>query len=300
MPSSGRVPRISVVTPSYNAALTVERTLRSIEAQGYPELQVICIDGGSSDGTQALIEQHSDLVSVFVSEKDRGVASALNKGFRRADGDIFCWLNADDEFAPGALHRVAEAFRSRSEADVVTGGCRRFFPDGSTVTTEVPDRFLAAMALRNDIEQPSTFWRAAAHRRSGELDESYRLSFDWEWWNRLLRTGARFLRVPEVLSHYHFSDANLTSRGAQEVVEEMCRVTATYASSRVAKVYRFLYRAFDLRGFYDPPIRDLPPARRLVFRTVLSVLRRRYGTEVIDNYNWNWASKQVRGLVWYR
>jgi glycosyltransferase involved in cell wall biosynthesis len=293
-------PRISVVVPSFNAATTMERTLRSIEAQAYPNLQVLCMDGASTDGTQRVVERFPHVVTELRSEKDRGPADALNAGFRRADGDIWGWLNADDEFAPGALHRVAAAFRDHADADVVTGGCLRFYADGSQVRTTVPDRFVSAMALRNDIEQPSTFWRAELHRRAGELDLTYCLAFDWEWWNRFRARGARFVRVPEVLSHYHFSGSNLTSRGAQRVVDEMERVTATYASPAVARAYRFIYRAFDLRGYYDPPVSELPAARRLLFRTTLSLMRRMFGRDVIDNYNWNWASKQVRNVVCYK
>lgn len=295
-----KLPRVSIVTPSFNAASTIERTLRSIEAQRYPDLQLICIDGGSTDGTAESIRRFAHLVRYFVSERDRGVAEAINKGFRQADGDLFCYLNADDELAPGALHRVAAAFREHPEADVVTGGCRRFFPDGSTLVTQVGDGFLSVMALRNHIEQPSTFWRATVHRAAGELDESYRLTFDWEWWNRLRARGARFVRVPDVLSHYHFTENNLTSRGAQRVVDEMLRVTRTYGPRRAAWAYQLLYRAFDLRGYFDVPFPQLPRLRRLALGETLRVLRRLCGREIIDNYNWNWASKQVRGLVWYK
>ena len=301
MPENGAgLPRISVVTPSFNAAGTIERTLRSIEKQGYPSLQLLCIDGGSTDGTMAEIERFRHLVSYGVTEPDHGPAEAINKGFRKANGDIFCYLNADDEFAPDALHRVAAAFAAHPEADVVAGGCRRFFPDGSTVVTQVPDRFLRVLALRDDIEQPSTFWRASIHRRAGELDESYRLTFDWEWWNRLLSWGARFVRVPDVLSHYHFSETNLTSRGAQRVIDEMLRVTRTYAPRRAAWTYQLLYRAFDLNGFYDRPFPELSRRRQLIFAPALKALRWVCGPEIVDNYNWNWASKQVRGLVWYK
>ncbi len=295
-----RLPRISVVTPSFNAAATIERTLRSIEAQGYPDLQLICIDGASTDGTVESIRRFAHLVSHFVSERDRGVAEAVNKGFRRADGEIFCYLNADDEFAPGALRRVAAAFRDHPEADVVTGGCRRHFPDGTTLVTHVDEGFLSVMPLRNHIEQPSTFWRGSVHRAAGELDESYRLTFDWEWWNRLRVRHARFVRVPDVLSHYHFSETNLTSRGAQNVVDEMLRVTRTYGPRRAAWAYQLLYRVFDLHGYYDRPFQQLELRRKLVFGEALRALRWLCGSEIIDNYNWNWASKQVRGLVWYK
>jgi FkbM family methyltransferase len=292
-------PRISVVTASYNAAATIERTLQSIEAQRYPNLELICVDGASTDGTAEIVRRYGHLVRRFVCEPDRGVGDALNKGFRLATGEILCWLNADDELAPGALQRVADFFRAHPDVDVVTGACERVFANGVRFQTQVPDRYLDTMALRNDIEQPSTFWRAAVHRRAGELDESYRLAFDWEFWNRLLRQGARFARVTDLLSVYHFSETNLTSRGGQRVVDEMSRITATYASPGTARVYQLIYRLFDLRGFYDRPFHELSPGRRAVLGRALGLLRRLYGARVVDNYNWNWASKQARGLVWY-
>lgn len=298
--TSTPTPRISLVVPSFNAEATIERTLRSIERQGYPNLQLLCMDGASTDRTVERIERFRHLVAALVSERDGGVADAINKGFRLADGEIFCWLGADDELAEGALHHVAAAFAEHPEADVVTGGCRRFYADGSTQETFVPEWFLDTMAFRLDIEQPSTFWRASLHRRAGELDTSYKLAFDWELWNRFIARGARFVRAKEILSHYHFSDTNLTSRSGARQIEEMGRITATYGSARVAAAYRFLYRAFDLRGYYDVPEVALPPARRLLFRTVRSVMRRIYGQVAIDCYNWNWASKQIRGVVWYK
>lgn len=297
----GALPRISLVVPSFNAVRTVERTLRSLLDQGYPALQLICVDGASRDGTVEILERHRPALAHLVSEPDRGPADALNKGFRLADGELLGWLNADDALAPGALRTVARAFLAHPEADVVTGGCYRFYADGSRVETAVPDRFVERMALRNPLEQPSTFWRAAVHRAAGELDASMTYAFDWEWWNRLLVHGARFVRIPEVLSHYYFSEDNLTSRGGQKVVEEMYRITRRYGpfGGRVADVYRFLYRHLDLRGWFDAP-RTLPPVKRWVFRATLSGVRLLFGRDVRDGYNWNWASKQARGLVWYR
>lgn len=296
------LPRISLVTPSFRAAKTVERTLRSIDSQRYPALQLICVDGGSDDGTLEILERHRPLVARLVVGKDYGVADALNKGFDLADGEIHGYLNADDELAPGALYRVAEAFARHPPADVVTGGCRRVYADGSESITQVPETFLDNLSMRNDLEQPSTFWRSGIHRRAGRLDDSYRLAFDWEWWNRLHRTGATFLRVPDVLSVYHFSADNLTSRGGMGIIREMERVTRTYGpyGGRIADVYRFLFRTFDLRGYYDRPFHELSPRQRLVFGAALRTLYAMFGRHPVNCYNWNWASKQVRGVVWYK
>jgi glycosyltransferase involved in cell wall biosynthesis len=298
----GGLPSITLVTPSRNAAATIDRTLRSIEAQAYPRLQLICVDGGSDDGTLEVIARYPQLVSETIVGRDRNVADALNKGFRRAEGEILGYLNADDALRPGALATVAAILADEPGTDVVTGGCRRIFADGSETVTQVPEGFLADLSMRNGIEQPSTFWRASAHRRAGELDDAYSLVFDWEWWNRLHATGARFRRTDAVLSDYHFSDDNLTSRAGMRAIDEMYRLTRRYGpyGGRIAYAYRFLFRAFDLRGYYDRPFHELSPHRRLVFGAALRALHRIFDRHSVHCYNWNWASKQVRGLVWYK
>jgi glycosyltransferase involved in cell wall biosynthesis len=295
-------PRISLVTPCLDAAATIDRTLDSIAGTGYPNLQYIVCDGGSSDGTLERVRRRGALVSRLISGPDKNVADAVNKGFRAADGEILCYLNADDALTPNALQQVAAFFSAHPEVDVLTGACERIYADGSEERTEVPADYLELLPYRNCLEQPSTFWRAAAHRRAGEFDDAFALAFDWEWWNRLQRSGARFARTPAVLSRYYFSDNNLTSRAGERVIDEMYRVTRRYARRgwAVARMYRFLYRSFDLRGYYDRPFTELSRRRQALFGAVLATLYGVFGRRVVNAYNWNWASKQVRGLVWYR
>lgn len=297
-----KMPRISLVTPSLNAEKTIERTLRSVEGQNYPNLQMICVDGKSSDGTPTIIERYRHIVSVVISERDRNVAEALNKGFNLADGDIFCYLNADDALTPGALLFVAQVFMDSPNIEVITGGCRRLFADGTELITQVPEHYLDVLSMFDGIEQPSTFWRAGTHRRLGKLDESYQLAFDWEWWNRLHASGAHFKCVSEVLSVYYFSDDNLTSKAGIKIIDEMYRVTKNYGPfwGYIADVYRLLFRTFDMHGFYDKPFHQLPVGKRLLFGSTLSVLCAIFGRQCIYSYNWNWASKQIRGRVWYK
>jgi len=296
------LPRISLVTPSLNAERTISRTLHSVEAQAYPNLQVICVDGDSADSTLDIIKRNRHIVSHIIHGKDKNAAEAINKGFSIADGEIFCYLNADDALCAHALTRVANIFLNEPDIDVVTGACHRVFADGSEEITQVPANFLEILSMRNAIEQPSTFWRATAHRRAGTLDESYALAFDWEWWNRLHASGANIRRTPEILSEYYFSDDNLTSRGGLRVIDEMYRVTKTYGpfGGYLADVYRFLFDTFDMRGYYDQSSKRLPLAKRLWFGGVRIFLSLLFGRQAINSYNWNWASKQIRGLVWYK
>lgn len=295
-------PRISLITPCLNAGATIGRTLDSVRMQDYPNLEYLILDGASKDDTLAIVERYGDIVTRVISGKDKNIADALNKGFAQAGGDIFCFINADDALAPGALAFAGAYFDAHADVDVLTGGCRRVFADGSEVVTTPPDDFLSHMAMRNSIEQPSTFWRAQAHRRAGAFDDSYFLALDWEWWNRLHASGARFAAVDQVFSTYYFTDDNLTSRGGRRVIDEMERVTRTYAKNgpALARAYRFIFNVYDMNGFYDAPFHALPPLKQAALAAGLAPLYLLHGREAINAYNWNWASKQIRGRVWHR
>ena len=115
-------PRISVVTPSFNQGKYIRETIESVLSQNYPNLEYIVIDGGSTDSTLAVIDDYVDRLNYFVSEKDNGQSHAINKGFAQATGDIFCWLNSDDQFAPNALWSMAIAFYT-NRTDLVAGIC---------------------------------------------------------------------------------------------------------------------------------------------------------------------------------
>lgn len=294
-------PTISLVVPCFNAAATIERTLKSIQDQAYPNLEVILMDGGSKDDTMSIVRRHEKLFAKIVSEKDNGQTSAINKGFRLATGEIFAWLCADDELAPGALQSAAGFFTENPDVDVLTCGCDRVFSDGTIVRTEPRPDTWERIGYHNGIEQPSTAWRAKAHRAAGELDESMHYAFDWEWWNRLRYSGARLAVTPRVCSRYHFSEVNKTSTGARKVVTEMYQVIKRYGPLRgyLADIYMFLYLRFDLYGCYDRPPTG-GKTRTFFFKHTIRPLLKLFGRELIYSYNWNFASKQERGLVWWK
>lgn len=123
-------PKISVITPSYNQAQFVEATLQSVLDQNYPNLEYIVIDGGSTDGSAEIIERYADQLTYWVSEKDSGQSQAINKGLRRATGDILCWLNSDDTFLPGTLAFVAEQLADGSGTSAIVGDCAVVYLDG--------------------------------------------------------------------------------------------------------------------------------------------------------------------------
>ena len=124
--------KISLVVPNYDSGPLLERAVRSVLDQGYPNLQLIVADAGSTDASRATIDRYRAHFAVVLSGPDGGQADGLNRGFRHASGDVHGWLCADDELLPGALHHVNGLFRQHPAAGVVTGGCERVFADGST------------------------------------------------------------------------------------------------------------------------------------------------------------------------
>ena len=121
---SMKLPKVSVITPCFNHAQFVDATMRSIHGQRYPNLEHIVIDGGSTDGSVAIIDSYRDRLAYWVSEPDDGQTDALIKGFDRATGDIYCWLNSDDLFEPNTLQEVAEYFAANPEVQFVYGDSR--------------------------------------------------------------------------------------------------------------------------------------------------------------------------------
>lgn len=191
-------PRLTVVTPSYNQAAFLERTILSVLNQNYPNLEFIVIDGGSTDGSLAIIRQYESYLNYWVSEPDRGQTDAINKGFRRATGDYVAYQNSDDVFAPHALEEVAEAWRKAPETDV-------FF--GNMYIIDEQDRVLEEMRVPTfsagcqvyegmQVFNQSLFIRRTLLEETGWLDESLRFVMDYEVVTRLgLLPHVRFGRV---------------------------------------------------------------------------------------------------------
>jgi len=193
-------PKITVVTPSFNQAEFIEETIRSVLLQGYPNLEYIVIDGGSTDGSVEIIEKYSSWLSYWCSESDRGQSHAINKGFERATGEILGWINSDDILYSGALQAAAEGL---ADADLFLGGMVKVRRDGSDyveVKRSTPFEGLPIHTVRIlargprhafHFYQPSLFWRRRLWEKAGPLDERYHYVMDVEWCNRALAQGAR-------------------------------------------------------------------------------------------------------------
>jgi glycosyltransferase involved in cell wall biosynthesis len=183
-PDSHLWPRITIVTPSFNQGRFLEETIRSILFQGYPHLEYIIIDGGSNDNSVDIIKKYEPYLAYWVSEKDRGQAHAINKGFARASGDIYAYLNSDDFFEHGALHSCAQAFRAGHQWVVGQVQCWQegvgYWP-----FPQLPGKSFTKWFLSCPIPQAGSFWSAELHHEMGQFSEDLNYIIDYEFWLRL-------------------------------------------------------------------------------------------------------------------
>lgn len=188
--------KFSIVTPSYNQGAFIERTLQSILGQeGEFDLELRVMDGGSSDGTPAVLRRYGDDARLrWTSHPDNGQSDAINRGFAATDGDILAWLNSDDLYAPGALQAVAEAYRARP-FDWCFGNCINIDEHDHEIRRSITAykrrqslRYGYRRLLRRDfISQPATFFTRRAFERTGEIERGLTYSMDYDYWLRLGR-----------------------------------------------------------------------------------------------------------------
>ena len=195
------VPKISIITPSYNQTDFIEETIRSIHSQGYPNLEHIVLDGGSNDGTVEILGRYETVLR-WISEPDKGQADAINKGFKQATGDIVAWLNSDDIYLPAALQLVADFFEQHPEIDVVYGDYQLIDSTGNVLLRkkEIPFDYNILLYGLDYISQPTTFFRQHVFERVGYLEETLHYGLDWEYWLRMAQAGCRFAHIPHYLA----------------------------------------------------------------------------------------------------
>jgi glycosyltransferase involved in cell wall biosynthesis len=198
MPDGHPWPMISIVTPSLNMSETLEETIRSVLLQGYPNLEYIIKDGGSTDGSVEIIKKYEPWLFYWESEEDTGPSQAVNKGFSRCSGMIGGWINADDLYLPGAFKHVAIEFtNSQPQPDIASGQTRITDKDLNLKKIyEAKDYSIEKLIDHCIIPQASTFFLIDLYRKLGGLDESYKNAFDYEFWLRASKIGV-FKFVPE-------------------------------------------------------------------------------------------------------
>lgn len=234
------LPAISIVVPNFNGGATLEATLLSLIEQQYPNLEILVVDGGSTDNSVEIIRKYKSQIAWWVSEKDRGQSEAINKGFARATGEIVNWLCSDDVLLPGTLLTIGRIFADEAETDVVAGTTVEHFSDGRRQDRQFkPLRELVdILPVNNPCAQPSCFYRKhLILTRSTPLDESYHYAMDTELWTYFRSIGARWKMIDQVLCRAVQGTENKTSIGGEKITRELERIYTTYVHERIPLTY---------------------------------------------------------------
>jgi glycosyltransferase involved in cell wall biosynthesis len=224
-----KYPKISIITPSFNQAEYLEKTIESVLSQNYPNLEYIVIDGGSTDGSLEIIKKYSKKITYWVSEKDRGQSHAINKGFSRATGDIMAWINSDDIYLPGTLKLVAGIFQSCPELSWITSAPSTITPDGYInymARTPIYVRFFIRngwhiKSLLGFIMQEGTFWRRELWVKSNaKIDEKSHYIMDMQLW-QLFSSYTKLVPISACLAAYRLNPARKNNDNHEKYYSEM-------------------------------------------------------------------------------
>ena len=249
------LPRITIVTPSYNQARFIGWTARSVFLQRYPELEYILMDGGSTDETMRVLEPYADRFAHLVSERDKGQSDAISRGFARSSGEIMAYLNSDDMLAPGTLHYVAQFFHDHPDVEVVYSHRCTVDEHNKVLWYWLLPRHSDWYMTRWDlIPQETCFWRRRLFEKVGNIDPSFRFAMDYDLFLRFMRAApGRMRRLDRFLGVFRQHDEAKTTRLMETVgAEEIRRVWKHYgiAPSRLdpfrsARFYHGVIRAGD-------------------------------------------------------
>ena len=196
---------VSIITPSFNQAAYLEQTINSVLNQDYLNIEYIVVDGGSTDGSPAIIKKYADKLAYWVSEKDHGQADAINKGFAHATGDIVAWLNSDDYYLPGAVSAAVKKFEEHPDVALVYGNMLAVDEYEKTFNTLTYKQLtLEDLLCFQIIGQPAVFMRSPALQSAGGLDPTFHFMLDHHLWIRIARQGKiRYVNQTWAAARYH-------------------------------------------------------------------------------------------------
>ncbi len=235
MPDGSEWPRISIITPSYNQGQFIEETIRSVLLQGYPNLEYIIIDGGSTDNSVEIIKKYEPYLAYWVSESDRGQSHALNKGFQKATGELIGWQNSDDYYQTKAFIYAAQSFLLLRNVDIVYGTVSCVDINGYFLKSGYVSQFcfLEMLPWANMFNQ-SMFFQRKIFYAGNFINECFSHCMDYELFWRLALSGYNFRCIPEINACYrHHSN----SKGSTQEFT---------AAKELLEIYKLAYRETNL------------------------------------------------------
>lgn len=240
---SVNLPKITIITPSFNQGQYIEETIRSILLQGYSNLEYIVVDGGSTDETVEILTKYDKFINFWVSERDAGQSDAINKGLARATGEVFNWINSDDILAPNALWKLANALLKNPTAHAV---CGYYFFLGDNAPHTGKQRLkifpeLEKTLLQGGMSQPPLFWRMSVVRNIKAVNTRLNYTMDWEMWHRFWLTidAPNVVLIDAVLAHFRWHNTSKSASTPISFYNEQMNLLGLIIKKLPSKFHRY-------------------------------------------------------------
>lgn len=249
------LPKVSIITPTYNQADFIEETIQSVINQSYPNIEYIIIDGGSTDNTIDVIKKYEKHIHYWVSEPDEGQSDAINKGLKIATGDIVNWLNSDDYLYPDAIKIVVDEFNKGHNC--ITGLCNIIDQNGNSLFTNLGS-FVDYSSYSNTlkyliIEQPSTYFSKEAVEKMGELNKDLHFIMDKEWWLKYLieYKTERISSINQYISYFRFQPQSKTTSQSNRFIIDMATLLYSLCKFKSFNTYAdVIEKKYDVNKDY--------------------------------------------------
>lgn len=241
-------PKVSIITPSYNQGQFLEATIQSVLVQDYPDIEYIIVDGASKDNSVEIIRKYQDKLAWWVSEKDKGHADALNKGFGRASGEILAWLNSDDTYYPGAVSEAVAYLVDHPEVGMVYGDANLIDEEGNFLEKFASKQTDYRAMLRGSVHIPqaTTFFRADLWKKVGPLDLKLFFAFDYDFWVKLAKVSeVRYL--PRLWANFRMHNLGKSVKNDDRCYPDMIKVYEREMGKGISVLH---LRALSRRLFY--------------------------------------------------
>ncbi len=246
-------PKVSVVTPSYNQARFLERTVLSVLNQNYPNFEYIIIDGGSRDGSVDIIRKYEKYLAYWANEKDKGQSDAINKGFQKSRGEILAWLNSDDTYLPNTLQFVASFFGRHPDVDMLYGRCNiigkndEIHQEAKTMPFNLLD-YIYGLFI---IPQQTAFWKRDLFFKTGMLNETNHTCMDAELWMDFAKNKANIVYVNKFLANFRLHPQSISGSGrySKQYRQDWSRIQYSALGYIPNCSRRFLRKLFSLTKY---------------------------------------------------
>ena len=248
-------PLVSIITPTYNSSNFLEKAIKSVKGQNYSNIEHIIIDGGSTDGTLNIIKKYDSTYNMrWISEKDSGVAEAMNKGFKMAKGQIFAWLDSDNYYNPGIIKKVVDIFFQDSELKIVYGNVSILegFNKRLYVPIYLTDFNTALLRGCSAIPpQPGVFFKKELFEKVKGFNENYIIACDYDFWLKVLKEKPKMKYLPIVIGNYLLHQKGLSTSflGGIKGVTETLKIGKKYNQPLSGKLYLFKGYVYIIKRF---------------------------------------------------